>query len=182
MLHGIVADFPGQVEVHQHGYAHENHGGPDSKHEFSTDRDFDTQRQCILRGRKLLTRAFGEHFFPAFSPPYGFTQARMIRIAWELGFPVWSGLGGAFEPGRPHLVSPDIDWHSWDPPRIRDRAEVVSDWRHRQSSDFAGFVIHPRFATAAENRTICEVLTSLVPHSQSRTFAELDQMWRSCGT
>jgi len=83
---------PALFELNQHGWQHVNHESQGRKCEFGVSRSFDEQLADILRGRKVLERAFGEAFSPVFTPPWNRCTDATHRALDQLGFNVLSKL------------------------------------------------------------------------------------------
>lgn len=90
--------MPRLLDIVQHGWVHADHS-PDAgtKYEFGPSRAYEAQREDIRQGMKKMRQAFGEHFTPAFVPPYHGYDERTIRVLHEEGFRVFSA--GASRPG-----------------------------------------------------------------------------------
>jgi len=122
---------PQLLDIVQHGWIHADHsvgGGP--KYEFGPSRDYGSQHMDIRKGKKKMRLAFGEHFTPAFVPPYHGYDERTLRVLHEEGFQVFSAgttrrLGvkkGFIE--LPAQVS--FSCYEEGQPRIKNAGDVVS--------------------------------------------------------
>lgn len=82
---------PHLLDIVQHGWRHLNHSTDDeTKYEFGASRSVAFQREDIRRGFKKIRLAFGEHFTPAFVPPYHGYDERTLRILQKEGFQIFS--------------------------------------------------------------------------------------------
>jgi hypothetical protein len=82
---------PQLLDIVQHGWIHANHSvDAGTKYEFGALRSLKSQREDIRQGLKKMRLAFGEHFTPAFVPPYHGYDERTIRLIEELGFKIFS--------------------------------------------------------------------------------------------
>lgn len=82
---------PRLLDIVQHGWMHTNHSGDAGiKYEFGEARSLRSQREDIRQGLKKMRLAFGEHFTPAFVPPYHGWDERTLRVLHEEGFQIFS--------------------------------------------------------------------------------------------
>ncbi len=82
---------PRLLDIVQHGWIHANHSADaGTKYEFGTSRSLKSQREDIKLGLKKMRLAFGEHFTPAFVPPYHGFDERTLRVLQEEGFRIFS--------------------------------------------------------------------------------------------
>lgn len=78
---------PQLLDIVQHGWAHANHSVQSgTKYEFGESRTLRSQREDIQQGLKQMRLAFGDHFTPAFVPPYHGYDERTLRILEEEDF------------------------------------------------------------------------------------------------
>ena len=111
VLVGRLDATPGLLAVHQHGFAHPDHGaGRERRCEFGTGRDLAAQRDDLLQGRRLLRESFGDRLGNLFTPPWNRCAPQTPALLAELGFAALSRDRRA--PGETDLpeIAVDIDW------------------------------------------------------------------------
>ena len=122
---------PQLLDIVQHGWIHANHSiDASSKYEFGKSRSLQFQRKDIYQGLQKMRLAFGEHFTPAFVPPYHGYDERTIKLIEELGFEIFSG--GTRRPGSKKRfieVPVQVSFTSYDQGQksIRKAQEVIRD-------------------------------------------------------
>ncbi len=83
--------MPQLLDIVQHGWIHANHSVDTGlKYEFGPSRDYGSQHMDIKQGQKKMRLAFGEHFIPAFVPPYHGYDERTLQGLHEEGFQIFS--------------------------------------------------------------------------------------------
>ena len=173
-LREIAEAFPGQVEVHQHGFQHTNHGGMRRKFEFGAIRALADQETELLRGREILEAAFGPLFFPAFSPPFGGFDEEVTGLLAGLGYAAVSGIEGGFRPGQIPEFATDVDCFRWNPRRERPWDEVTLEWERKSAeASFTGILLHPRFMSPASAVEAAVRLPSLMSGRRTVGFTTL---------
>jgi hypothetical protein len=104
-----------RLQLHQHGYTHDNHEPEGRKHEFGAHRSRAQQQDDIAAGGTRLRDLLG-HTEPVFTPPWNRCTADTGHALVELGFAVLSrearaeplGIDGLREvPIRVDWVKPD---------------------------------------------------------------------------
>ncbi len=169
-----AACFPGKVEVHQHGYAHEDHDdGTLEKYEFGPRRLYQDQVKDILEGRRILEAKFGSLFFPAFTPPWGSLDRNTARALREAEFKIVSGYQYNY---WPHLIMefvPDIDCFHWDPLREKSWEEIVQEWRAGSHLASRGLILHPWLMTDESAAQFASCAPGLLARAKTVTFADL---------
>lgn len=88
----LLAQFSACIEIVQHGWQHVNHELTGRKCEFGPGRSFDEQHADIARGQVRMHEAFGNHWFPAFIPPWNRCTANTYQALEQLAFRVLSQL------------------------------------------------------------------------------------------
>lgn len=169
--------FPGHLEIHQHGYSHQDYsaGGIHSKYEFGHSRNYNQQLRDIIQGRRILENAFGPLFFPAFTPPYGeYNNSTLIALK-EAKFKAISNFADCELESNSILpdFSPDIDCFLWDPIRERPWKDIEMEWWENSNHLFRGFILHPRFMTPESVINISNKLPELLLECTTKTFAQL---------
>jgi hypothetical protein len=85
-LNARIDAAPGQVNVHQHGFAHCNHEAVGRKCEFGTSRAVDAQRRDLAAGRERLHTLFDGRLDPIFTPPWNRCSPGTPALLTELGY------------------------------------------------------------------------------------------------
>jgi peptidoglycan/xylan/chitin deacetylase (PgdA/CDA1 family) len=88
----LLSQFASSIEIVQHGWQHVNHELTGRKCEFGDSRSFNEQLADIARGQTRMNEAFGNHWFPAFIPPWNRCTANTHQALDQLGFRVLSKL------------------------------------------------------------------------------------------
>ena len=88
----LLTEFSTSIEIVQHGWQHINHELIGRKCEFGSSRSLAEQLEDIAHGQARMNEAFGEHWFPAFIPPWNRCTAQTYQALAQLGFRVLSQL------------------------------------------------------------------------------------------
>lgn len=109
-----AADSGEWLELHQHGWRHENHERTGRKCEFGVSRDMDAQRTDIAQGWARLADMVGTPVAPVFTPPWNRCTPITAEVLRELGFCALSRerAGGALGVSLPE-VSIAVDLFTW---------------------------------------------------------------------
>jgi len=83
---------PALLDLHQHGWTHQNHEPSGRKCEFGPTRRFEEQLADLRAGRDRLREEFGSAFVPVFTPPWNRYGSATITALVELGFEAFSAL------------------------------------------------------------------------------------------
>ncbi len=169
----VALDFPGHIEIHQHGYSHKNYGGNYEKYEFGINRSLKQQQRDIAKGYEILQVTFGDVFFPAFTPPFNaFDNSTLIALK-TVGFRAISSFAD-HEPSCafPEFL-PDIDCFQWNPVREKTWKEIALEWYKGTSKALRGFILHPRFMSPESISLFSSNLPTLLAQSSTVTFAQL---------
>lgn len=111
---------------HQHGRSHRNHELQGKKGEFGDARSREAIRNDLAGGREILVQAFGDLFYPVFTPPWNRCGAATLELLRELDFKAVSRAKGA----RPSAagILPDlavnVDLHT------RRESDFAAGWRN----------------------------------------------------
>ncbi len=100
----LLTEFSASIEIVQHGWQHMNHELTGRKCEFGSSRSLPEQLADIARGQARMNEAFGEHWFPAFIPPWNRCTAQTYQVLDQLGFRVLSQL---------HCLASPVTGFSW---------------------------------------------------------------------
>lgn len=125
-----VSAHPELVEVHQHGWMHVNHEPQGKKCEFGPTRSFAEQLADIAAGKARMDEAFGNAWFPAFTPPWNRCTEETRRALEELGFSVLSTDGGFRRLPNYHFqqIPVTLDVFRWKGNRtLRPAGEIVGE-------------------------------------------------------
>ncbi len=111
----LLRQFASTVELVQHGWQHVNHETTGRKCEFGASRSFDEQYDDLSRGQARMTEAFGQHWFPAFIPPWNRCTQVTEQALQQLGFRVVSKLRETDEnpDGMLPEISVTLDLYRW---------------------------------------------------------------------
>jgi len=85
-------EAPALLDLHQHGWVHQNHEPSGRKCEFGPARSFEEQLADLRAGRDRLRDQFGSAFVPVFTPPWNRYSHATIPALVELGFEAFSAL------------------------------------------------------------------------------------------
>ncbi len=124
----LLAQFPTTTEIVQHGWQHVNHELTGRKCEFGSSRSFDEQCADIARGQTRMREAFGNHWFPAFIPPWNRCTANTHQALDQLGFRVLSQLHKGAPPTGFSFqeISVTLDLFRWkDGATLRPQEELL---------------------------------------------------------
>ncbi len=125
----LLTEFATSIEIVQHGWQHINHELTGRKCEFGSSRSFDEQLADIARGQARMHEAFGEHWFPAFIPPWNRCTAHTHQALAQLGFRVLSQLCGDASPLTGFSwreISVTLDLYRWkDGATLKPSAELL---------------------------------------------------------
>ena len=121
-------DFPGLIELTQHGWQHVNHEVSERKCEFGSSRNFAEQVTDIQRGQTRMNEAFGAQWFLAFIPPWNRCTAQTCQALNQLGFRVLSKLRGKAAPVtdfQGQEISVTLDIFTWKNGAMLKPAEEI---------------------------------------------------------
>lgn len=88
-----IADYPGIVELMQHGYDHSIKNN-ERKGEFGGQRGYDEQFKEIKAGKDLMDKNFGKNWFPAFNFPFGPYNLAAMQAVADTGIKMVNGSSG----------------------------------------------------------------------------------------
>lgn len=177
---------PHLLDIVQHGWRHLNHSADDkTKYEFGASRSVKSQHRDILQGLRKMRLAFGEHFTPAFVPPYHGYDERTLRILQKENFRIFSA--GSRRPGKKfRLVElpAQISFSRYD--KDRNSIHTATAMAGMLARDIycrpvSGIVTHHAdFTTAASRKELTrsfEIITALKNKKQWRILLFSD-LWR----
>ncbi|HQR32624.1 MAG TPA: hypothetical protein PLK30_07805 [Blastocatellia bacterium] len=93
-LNECVQQYPELIELSQHGWMHVNHEREGRKCEFGQSRNLEEQLADITAGQKRMNEAFGQHWLPAFVPPWNRCTMTTATALDQLGFRALSRIAG----------------------------------------------------------------------------------------
>ena len=85
-LNARIQASDGRLGIHQHGFQHHNHQSVGRKCEFGDARTYPQQYMDIAQGKALLSRYFGDHDDPIFTPPWNRCTQHTVEVLNELSF------------------------------------------------------------------------------------------------
>jgi peptidoglycan/xylan/chitin deacetylase (PgdA/CDA1 family) len=146
---------PRLLDIVQHGWLHADHSvDAGTKYEFGRSRAYGIQREDIRQGLKKMRLAFGEHFTPAFVPPYHGYDERTLRVLHEEDFQIFSAGTPRREVKKHFMEIPaQVSFSRYEGGRTsihqaRDVVGILARGIHRRP--LSGVVTHHAdFATAA---------------------------------
>ena len=140
-------DFPGLIELTQHGWQHVNHEVSERKCEFGSSRNFAEQLADIQRGQMRMNEVFGEQWFPAFIPPWNRCTAQTCQVLNQLGFRVLSKLHGKLSSSpdfQGREISVTLDIFTWkNGARLKPAEEIFAELSNQiEHSNPIGIMLH----------------------------------------
>lgn len=159
----------GEARVHQHGWAHVDHGTEAKKCEFGAGRTTEAVRADLAAGRARMTDLFGAEDQPVFTPPWNRCSATTAECLRDLGVAVLSRESAAEPFALPRLVEVPVtfDWFGRRKGVAFDRAlraEVLaSQVRER---DVVGVMLH-HAVTSADDLADIDALLALASASDA---------------
>lgn len=165
--------FPGTLEIHQHGYTHINHGDSYHKYEYGSGRSLQEQENTIREGKAILQQAFGDLFFPAFTPPYGEYDENTLQALAREGFPIMSTFADVESNGIILDVAPTIDCFEWDPPREWPWEAVAYRWQRGSRDSLEGLILHPRLMSEESLQAYLFGIPKIIGAAETVHFREI---------
>jgi hypothetical protein len=109
-LNARIDAAPGQVNVHQHGFAHCNHEAVGRKCEFGATRAVDAQRRDLAAGRERLRTLFDGRLDAIFTPPWNRCSVATPLLLAELGYAALSRSRSALAQRALPELAVSVDW------------------------------------------------------------------------
>ena len=168
-----------RLELHQHGWLHQNHEPEGRKCEFGPARAFEQQLADMARGQARLDEMLGDAWAPVFTPPWNRCTEDTYRALEALGFTGLSRCRGGSVPAGYSFreVSACVDIFTWrSGPRLKAPEEVESEilaWMDH--SQPVGVLLHHKVMDQ-EAFSLLEALLdalSLSPCVRFQTLSEL---------
>lgn len=180
LLKSFKSTNPELIELDQHGWQHLNHEAEGRKCEFGRSRSFAQQLEDISWGKTLLEAMFGEHFFPAFTPPWNRCTADTLKALDQLGFAVFSkDRDGPPADGYSFAeISTTLDLYRWkENPTMKPPAEIVEAFLRQMAEGVnpIGLLLHHKVMDAEAFYFLDQLLAELAgyPCVQFHTFQSL---------
>jgi hypothetical protein len=167
-LRRLVAQRPGKLSVHQHGFAHVNHEQTGRKCEFGESRSLERQYADIAAGRVLLGDLLGPITDSIFTPPWNRCTAFTAACLQNEGFTLLSRDITAKELDIADLMElpVSIDWFGRRKKVRLTLAEIGVSLGHAVSSRTpVGIMLHHALVNDDEREMIGELLQLLSSHS-----------------
>ncbi len=157
-----MARNPGMIELHQHGWKHLNHESQGRKCEFGASRPAGEQYADIAAGKARMDEAFGEAWFPAFTPPWNRCTGDTCRAIERLGFHVFSAdhrVAGY----RFRQAPVTLDLYRWKGnPALRPESEIASELAAQvEAGHPVGLLLHHKVMDAAAFEYLETLLTEI---------------------
>jgi hypothetical protein len=173
---------PGLVELHQHGWLHQNHesGGPPA--EFGSARGFDRQFADIAAGQRRMREVFADGCFAGFTPPWHACTKDTLRALQELGFEAFSSSVNqvqelAEENGLCKVpVTLDLEFEFQSPGKLRGET-AIQLFEQMMDHHFIGLLLHHKVMQAESLALLRSLLARLAAHGGIR-FATLRSLAR----
>ncbi len=166
----------GEARVHQHGWAHVDHGTEDRKCEFGAGRPTEHVRADLAAGQERMWAWFGERSQPIFTPPWNRCSPATAECLVELGFSVLSREQGAEPFGLDGLCEVPVTF-DWFGPR---KGVPVDRWQRARAlaeqvraRPVVGVMLHHAVTSADELDDVDAVLKLVAssPHTLLSTIA-----------
>ncbi|WP_457574116.1 polysaccharide deacetylase family protein [Desulfolithobacter sp.] len=164
---------------HQHGLAHSNHQGPESKKaEFGEDRAPEDIRRDLRAGRDHLRNLLGDLFCPVFTPPWNRCSRATLECLPSLGFQAVSRFRNArpLPPAELPDLAMNVDLHT----RKESEPEqgmnnLLQELEQAAQTGFAGIMLHHQLMNGPAFSFLEILLETLVRAPQVRvlTFPDL---------
>jgi len=130
---------------HQHGWRHANHERTGKKGEFGNSRRRSDIASDITRGRQRLETIMGDHFYPAFTPPWNRCSTITLDVLLQSGFKAVSRTPNCSPvppAGLPDLaVSVDLHTRKESDPRHGQDA-LLEEMQQSLARGLCGIMIH----------------------------------------
>jgi len=180
---GVLREYKGfqptLIELHQHGWQHVNHENVGKKCEFGAGRCFDDQFADIARGKTRLEEAFGDKFFPAFTPPWNRCTEDTLKVLDRLGFAVLSRdrNGHAARGYGFQEISVTLDLFRWKGGvTLKNPEEILTQLISQiETCDTVGILLHHKVMDVTAFSFLDFLLTQLrhYPNVKFHTFQSL---------
>ena len=175
-LKSIARQYPGCLEIHQHGYSHKNHAPEDAPwdYEFGPVCSLAQQFDNISRGRMMLEKVFEDLFFPAFSPPFAELDGNTLIALQRTGFVAVSHYPPRLHYALPNF-SPALECFDWHPMRQKTWSEIERAWHQSAQEGLPGIILHPSLMSHPSVSTLKSRLPALLAGYHSVHIEQLVQ-------
>lgn len=170
-LQTLLAQNPGKLSIHQHGYAHLNHEQSGRKCEFGETRARVFQLADIEAGKNRLNDLFGPMLEPIFTPPWNRCSADTAACLRDAGFMLLSRDTTAPQLNTDELAElpVSIDWFAKRKHVRLTREEIGTSFSTAASgSSRVGVMLHHALMDEEERARLGELLQLISTHSQAR--------------
>jgi hypothetical protein len=82
--------YKGFLEVHTHGFSHENYQSEGKKSEFGSERNSKDVLIDLVRGKKIIEEHFSDMNFEAFTPPWNRLENQFVNLLSRTSFKILS--------------------------------------------------------------------------------------------
>lgn len=165
LLRAAATRHPELIGLNQHGWRHENHESTGRKCEFGPSRDEEQQLEDLRRGRQRLEEAFGDAFFPVFTPPWNRCTAVTHRALVALGFAAISDISSKRNPPAEGLmrIPATIDIIDWQGTRdLRPVDELLDELMEQiRAGGPIGILLHHQVMSDAAFDFLARLLDEL---------------------
>jgi hypothetical protein len=86
-------EYKGSLEISTHGFAHQAHSSIPKKSEYAPDRSTQEVLSELWLGKEILSVAFDELYFPAFTPPWNRIDDKFLPALSTTGYRCLSRYG-----------------------------------------------------------------------------------------
>ncbi len=176
-----LADFPGLIELNQHGWMHTNHELEGKKCEFGPSRSFEQQIADLAKGKHCMDQAFPGAWIPVFTPPWNRCTSDTYLAIEALGFRALSRDRGDVPVTAYNFaeISTSIDIIRWKgETRLKEPAEILAAVREQTRIDEPiGILLHHKVMTSAA-LSLLSLLIETLSRSRSVRFHRFQDLLR----
>ena len=158
---------PRLIDITQHGWMHKNYSEYGNEYEFGDKRNFEEQRNDILKGKIKMGNVFGDFFTEVFVPPYHGFNDNTLKIIEDLGFAGFSASLSIFPRNikRNFLnlsVNVETNDYKSNKPYVLSLEEILKRFLFRyENFNLIGILIHHGFLKKKGLDTISKFLRIL---------------------
>lgn len=174
---------PDLLELHQHGWLHENHEACGPAAEFGPSRSFDQQLADIATGQRRMREVLQDAWYPAFTPPWHRCTEDTMRALLALGFEALSSSVNQVQSladtdGLCKVpVTLDVEFESQPPARLK-AGTAIQLFEQMMDHHFIGLLLHHKVMEPESFAFLKSWLGRLVNHEGVR-FATLRSIARN---
>ncbi len=179
-LRSAQRNAPARLELHQHGWLHQNHEEPGGRAaEFGWSRSFDQQISDIDAGRRRMREFFEDRWYAAFTPPWHASTENTAKALLTLGFEAFSGsvnqVLSLAHVGALCKVPVTLDFEFVATAKAQTAVHLFQQMMDHQ---FVGLLLHHKIMKAGGFAFLKSWLTPLLRHEGVR-FTTLRDLARS---